>query len=266
MTKPPIPPHLRVQPDITVGVAPSNIIQAPPSPTLPRKQVNLVDAEKEASSANAPAAREPQTHDQLLETIIKETLRPEHGTDPNILRFIANYNLCHDVKQAARDSGLSVHDGKRLIQRPDIYECTQRIAAAGARKFGYDAEEVVAKVKEVIEFDPVDLVDPETGAFYEDISKIPPETRRVIKKLNVINIYEKDPNGVIIGVSSKVLKFEFWDKLKAAEMLGGEKDVFKRQVKVEHEVGSNMRETLLGRLEDAESRKVLKAKDVTNET
>lgn len=237
MTRPPPPPQHR---------------KSPPTTSATQTSSALVD--------DKPS----QTHDQLLEQIIRTTLKPEHATDPNILRFIANYNLCHDVKQAARDSGLSVHDGKRLIQRPDIYECTQRIAAAGARKFGYDAEEVVAKVKEVIEFDPADLIDPKTNAFYEDISQVPPETRRVIKKLTIQNVYDKDPNGIIIGLHSKILKFEFWDKLKAAEMLGGEKEVFKKSLKVEHEVGSNMRETLLGRLEDAESRKVLKAKDVTN--
>lgn len=221
---------------------------------VPRSN-NLVDEEV--------VITEPQTHSELLDQIIRTTLKPEHATDPTILRFIANYNLCKDVKQAAKETGLHVNDGKHLISRPDIYECVQKIAAAGARKFGYDAEEVVEKVKEVINFDPIDLFDPDTGAFYEDLTKVPPETRRVIKKLNVMNVYEKDANGVVIGISGKILKFEFWDKLKAAELLGGEKDVFKKQLKVEHDVGVNMRETLLGRLKDADERKALIAKDVT---
>ena len=224
-----------------------------PPPAPPQEQVQsqaLVNAE------------EPQTHEDLLNTIIKTTLKPIHATDPNILRFIANYNLCKDVKQAAKLSGLHANDGKRLIDRPDIYECIQRIAAAGARKFGYDAEEVVAKVKEVIDFDPVDLVDPETGVFYEDLQSVPPETRRVIKKLVVQNIYDKDPNGVVTGIHSKILKYEFWDKLKAAEMLGQEKEVFTKKLKVEHEVGENMKDTLLGRLEAADERRMLKARVV----
>jgi hypothetical protein len=208
-------------------------------------------------------AKDSLTTPDIVQQIIASTLTPLHATDPKVLLFIANYNLTKDVKQAARQSGLHANDGKHLINRKDIYDCIQKIAQAGSRKFGYDAEEVVAKVKEVIEFDPIDLIDPSNGTFFEDISQIPAEARRVIKKLTVQNVYDKDPNGVIIGLHSKILKFEFWDKLKAAEMLGGEKDIFKRQVKVEHDVGTNMRETLLGRLEDADSRKALKAKDVT---
>lgn len=206
-----------------------------------------------------------KTHETIYDQVIRSTLKPEHATDPFILRFISNYSVCKDVKQAARDAGLTAIDGRRLISYPDIYECVQRIATMNARKYGYDAEEVVAKVKEIIEFDPIDLFDPDTNSFYEDLNQIPPETRRVIKKLNVMNIYEKDPNGMVTGVKGKILKFEFWDKLKAAEMLGQEKEVFKKQVKVEHDVGKNMKDTLLGRIKDAEERKLLAAKDVTGE-
>lgn len=226
----------------------------PPQPPRPPSNTSLlVDQQSEPIVS----------HDELLNQIIKDTLLPIHATDPNILRFIANYNMCHDVKQAAKLSHLHAIDGKRLINRPDIYECIQRLAAAGSRKFGYDAEEVIAKVKEVVDFDPIDLYDPSTNSFYEDLQNIPPESRRVIKKLVVQNIYDKDPNGVITGIHSKILKFEFWDKLKAAEMLGQEKEIFTKRLKVEHDVGSNMKDTLLGRLEAAEERKVLKAKDVT---
>lgn len=244
-----------------------NSIPSLPSP--PTQDINLVAKEDPLLFRDTKhllpeevVIKEPMTHKELLDQIISTTLKPEHYADPNILRFIANYNVCKDVKQAAKEAGLHVKDGHNLINRPDIYDCIQKIAAAGSRKFGYDADEIVEKVKEVVNFDPVDLFDPETGAFYEDLTKVPPEIRRVIKKLNVINVYEKDDNGIVIGVSGKILKFEFWDKLKAAEMLGSEKDVFKKQVKVEHDVGVNMKQTLLGRLEAAEERKALAAKDV----
>lgn len=243
MRQPPVPPHLRSTPQ-----APLDIQKTQTQKSEPVKA--LVD-------------EAPLTTDQIIQQIISTTLTPIHATDPKVLLFISNYNLCKDVKQAARLSGLHANDGKHLINNKDIYQCIQQIAQAGSRKFGYDAEEVVSKVKEVLEFDPADLINPETQAFYEDISQVPAETRRVIKKLTIQNVYDKDPNGIIIGIHSKILKFEFWDKLKAAEMLGGEKEVFKKSLKVEHEVGSNMRETLLARIEDADNRKVLKAKDVT---
>ncbi len=257
----PIPPEFRVK------EGPQDLAQDPieifgVNPPVHPHKVKPRDDLPKPFTPSLVNTEESQTHEELLDTIIRTTLRPEHGTDPNILRFIANYNLTKDVKQAARDSGLTATDGKRLIQRPDIYECVQRIAAAGARKFGYDAEEIVAKVKEVIDFDPVELYNPESGAFHEDINLVPPEIRRVIKKMTVQNIYDKDPNGVIIGVHSKILKYEFWDKLKAAEMLGQEKEVFKKKMDVSHDIGSNMKDTLLGRIEAADERRALKAKDV----
>lgn len=212
-----------------------------------------------------PAEDSSLTHQELMDQIIRTTLKPVHATDANVLQFISNYNLCHDVKQAAKMSGLHARDGKNLINNKDIYECIQRIAAAGSRKFGYDAEEVVSKVKEILDVDPAELYNAEVGAFYEDINSIPPELRRAIKKLNVINIYEKDPNGVIIGIQSKILKYEFYDKIKAAELLGSEKEIFKRKVDVTHDVGTNMRDTLLGRLEAAEQAKMIKARDVSGE-
>ncbi len=148
------------------------------------------------------------SHNSIYDQVISSTLKPEHATDPNILRFISNYAISKDVKQAAKEAGLSAIDGRRLISYPDIYDCVSKIANMNARKYGYDAEEVVQKVKEVLEFDPVDLFNPATGGYYEDLNDIPPETRRVIKKLNVMNVYEKDPNGVITGISGKILKFD----------------------------------------------------------
>jgi len=250
---PPIPPHLR---------EPKTFIEA----TKDLMEEGIKKLTQSSEKATLLVDETPLTTTDIINQIISTTLKPIHATDPKVLLFISNYNLCKDIKQAARLSGLHANDGKHLINNKDIYECIQKIAAAGSRKFGYDAEEVVAKVKEVIDFDPVDLVNPDTGVFYEDISQVPAETRRVIKKLTIQNVYDKDPNGVVIGIHSKILKFEFWDKLKAAEMLGGEKEVFKKSLKVEHEVGSNMRETLLARIEDADNRKVLKAREVKDET
>jgi hypothetical protein len=236
----------------------------PPSARIPTHQP-LTPSQPTSILVDEKPNEDSLTHQELMDQIIRTTLKPVHATDPNVLKFISNYNLCHDVKQAAKLSGLHANDGKHLINNKDVYECIQRIAAAGSRKFGYDAEEVVSKVKEILDVDPAELFNSEVGAFYEDINEIPPELRRAIKKLNVVNIYDKDPNGVIIGIHSKILKYEFYDKIKAAELLGSEKEIFKRKVDVTHDVGTNMRDTLLGRLEAAEQAKMIKARDVTGE-
>lgn len=224
-------------------------------------RTNAHEKRKEDIKADITALTRTSLYNEIMQT----TLKPVHASDPYVIRFITNYTLCNDVRQAAKEAGLNARDGRVLISYPDVYECVQKIANMNARKYGYDAEEVVSKVREVIDIDPADLFNPNTGGYFEDINDIPPETRRAIKKFHVMNVYDKDENGVVTGISGKILKIEFWDKLKAAELLGSEKDVFKKQVKVEHDVGVNMRDTLLGRLRDAEEQRELIMRDVTHE-
>ena len=118
------------------------------------------------------------------QSIISKTLKPIHATDPNILRFIDNYLYCRDAKQAARLSGLNGKDGTNLMNRKDIAKCIQKITALAIRKYGYDAEEVVERVKEVAFVDPAEVQNPD-GSFISALRDIPSEVRRAIKKMKV---------------------------------------------------------------------------------
>lgn len=187
--------------------------------------------------------REFSLEDTETNAIIKTMLKPIHATDPNILRFIDNYLVCRDAKQAARLSGLHARDGLTLLERKDVYECIQKITESGVRKFGYDAAEIVEKVKEVVFLDPAEVQN-EDGSFIDNLHDIPPEVRRAIKKMEVKNFYEGDENG-IPRYAGKVIKYEFYDKMPAVQMLGREKDTFKEKKVVEHNVGKNMRDVLL---------------------
>jgi len=202
----------------------------------------------EFSSTN----REFEVEEDETQKIISKTLKPIHATDPNILRFIDNYLYCRDAKQAARLSGLNGKDGSNLMNRKDIVKCIQKITALGIRKYGYDAEEIVERVKEVAFIDPAEVQN-EDGSFINNFRDMPPEVRRAIKKMKVRNDWQIDPNGMKT-ITGEIIEIEFWDKLKAVELLSREKATFKATSVVEHGVSKDMREVLLASTKKAQDR------------
>lgn len=175
--------------------------------------------------------------------ILRKCLRPEHATDPNVMRFIANYLDCREISQAARAAGLKPSDGRNLLKRPDIHEAIRQITERAVFKDGFDAGEVIERVKEIMRTDPADLQN-DDGSFKESLKDVPPELRRGIKKFKAKNIWGVDPNGMKV-ITGSLIEVEFWDKMKAVELLGREKEIFKEKHTVTHEIAKNMSDTLL---------------------
>lgn len=175
--------------------------------------------------------------------ILRTTLLPEHHEDPNVLLFIRHYLDCRDPGQAAKLAGLHPASGKKLRSRPDIHNCITKLTERVLNKYGFDAAEVVEKVKEIAFFDPADL-EREDGSFIKHLREMPPEVRRNIKKLKVKNFFETDPNGMKVK-AGEILEYEFYDKTKHLELLGREKELFKETKKVEHGLTENMASLLL---------------------
>lgn len=205
--------------------------------------------------AEAPAEPGTETHrltdDETLH-ILKNELRREHFQDRTVLTFIDSYMRCRNCAEASRDAFISYGRGQSLLRCMDIFNAITKLTAKATMKYGYSAEEVVERVKEVANVDPADIEDPETGAFRTKLSLIPPETRRAIKKFKARNTYFLDPNNQIITdergnriVETEIIEVEFWDKMKGTELLGREKDLFVEKKKVEHDVGKNMSTFLL---------------------
>lgn len=235
----PLPPHMR---------------QAPPQATkvegLQSSEAISANAENKPPATLAPydppgTAIVQDTKMSLDETeaILDMELIPQHRADPNIIRFIKNYLLCRDINQAARESGLKPRDGQNLRRRPDIHQAIVKITDAAVFKHGYDAAEVVERVKEIAGIDPVELENPD-GTFKKSLTEIPAQARRAIKKFKAKNIFGIDPNGMRTVVG-ELIEVEFWDKMKAVELLGREKEMFKESKKVTHDISNNMRDTLL---------------------
>lgn len=175
--------------------------------------------------------------------ILDECLSPSHRHDPNVVRFILKYLLCRDPRQAAVEIGLHPSDGFSLRRQKDIHNAIVKITDKSVMKHGYDASEVVERVKEIAGVDPI-VFENMDGSFVESLRDVPAEARRAVKKFKAKNLYETDPNGMRVVVG-KLIEVEMWDKMKAVELLGREKEVFKETRKVEMEIGKNMSSVLL---------------------
>lgn len=201
----------------------------------------------------AEANNSPRVNADEVGFILQSTLLPEHHQDPNILAWINKYLICRDARQAAKEVGLTPSSGEHLKRRPDIYRAITAITEKALIKYGYDAAEVVEKVKEIAFIDPIEF-EREDGTFKESLREIAPEARRAIKKFVAKNIYEKDPNGMGIVVG-KLMTVEFYDKQASLKALGGEKDVFVEKKKIEHTVSGSMKDILLASTKRADDHK-----------
>lgn len=190
-------------------------------------------------------------HDDIS-FILQDTLTPGHYANAEVKRFIKAYLQCRDTRQAAKEAHVKHASALAMLQRQDIRNAIDKITDQALLRFGLDPNEIVEKVKEIAFFDPATLCKPD-GTIIENMHEIPPETRRAIKKFTAENIYDKDPNGMPI-IKGRLIKVEFWDKLRGNELLGREVDLFKETTKVTHDVSSNMKEILLESKARAEQR------------
>lgn len=174
--------------------------------------------------------------------ILKDTLLPEHHRSQQVITFIAVYMRSRSTKQASEAARIPTVTGMALRNRPDVHAAITRLTEKSVNKFGFDASEVVERVKEISSMDPIELENPD-GSF-KKMSEIPAEARRAIKKLKVKNIYGVDPNGMPQKIG-EIIEYEMHDKLKAHELLGREKDLFKEKKTVEHDITKDMASVLL---------------------
>lgn len=179
--------------------------------------------------------------------ILDATLKDKHRNDEKCILFIESFVRCRNIRQASNEAGVRPDVGYKYRHSKDVASAIQKITDKAIMKYGFDGEEIVERVKEVVDFDPIDLVNPD-GTYKESLAEIPAEARRVIKKFKAKNLYDKieDINGmkktIIVG---KLIEVEFYDKLKGAELLGSEKGQFKKTTRVEHALSDNMAEHLL---------------------
>lgn len=204
---------------------------------------------------------EETTLDEQFSLIFRTTLSRRHSMDSTILKFILAYVECRHVGQAAKEVGITTREGNNLIAHKDIYESIRKITELSAVKDGYEAQSLVNRMREVVDFDPIEILN-DDGSF-KLLSEMRPEARRVLTKFKLRNIYEEDPNGMRTGkVIGQTLEVELAKKEKPVEFLSRDKGIFKETKKIEHDIADNMGNILLGRVRAADDR-LLAMKDVS---
>lgn len=236
----------------------------PPPPNSNRSSKAQAQAAESLTIDPFPAPPEPEDprmkDEQILE-IFRRTLRRDQIDDPQIIKFILAWVVTRSNPDSAEAAGFKRGTGSYWRGRPEIHKAIEEITAIAVVKHGYDASEMIERAKEIATLDPIEFQNPD-GSFKTHLSEIRPEARRAIKKFRAKNIFGVDNNGMKI-VIGQMIDVEVWDKLKGIELLGSEKNIFKKTTVVQHDVTSNMSELLLGSEKRAEERKLLMSRDVT---
>ena len=194
--------------------------------------------------------------DEEMDMLFKSYLRADQYEDKRVIKFILCYLETRNASEAARQSGAPASTRKK----PEVHACIGAIDNKAMMKYGYDAHELIERLKSIATFDPINLENPD-GSYKTHFSQMDFQTRMAIKKFKVKNIFGEDSNGMKI-VIGQIIEVEPYDVVQTSELLGTEKNVLKRTTKVEHDVTTNMKELLLGSQKRAEERLALRAKPV----
>lgn len=189
------------------------------------------------------ADRDGRLTDDETSFILESSLRTKHREDHKVIEFIDNFIRCKDIGQASAETGVARSVGYKWRYQKDIALAIQRLIDKSAVKHGMDSSEILERVAEQVNFDPIMLQNPD-GTFKSNMHDIPPEARRNIKEFEAKNIWGEDRNGVKIIVG-ELIKVKFYDKQKAVELIGKEKEMFKNTTKVEHTISNDMANILL---------------------
>lgn len=185
--------------------------------------------------------------DDEVNVILDNTLDDKYREDPHTLAFIEAFVRCKHIGQASEEAGIAPSLGYKIRHRKSVALAIQKLNDRAVIKYGFDGAEIMERTKEIVDFDPI-MVQNADGTFKSNFHDMSPEARRNIKKLKAKNIYSQveDINGIktkiIVG---EVIEYEFYDKMKAIDMAGKEKDMFKTTTKVEHTVSKDMASLLL---------------------
>lgn len=203
-----------------------------------------------------PAPSNGELTENESNVIFTATLKPNHRSNPSIISFIEAFIRCKSISQAAEEAGVKPELGYSWRHRKDIANCIQKLTDKSIMKYGCDSTEIFQRVKELTDFDPIELMN-QDGTFKDNLHDVRPEARRCLKSMKVKNLYNQveDLNGmkdrIIIG---KLIEYQFYDKIKASELVGREKEMFKNTTKVEHTVTKDMASILLDSAKRADER------------
>lgn len=196
------------------------------------------------------------TINEKISHIFATTLSQRHQQDKVIMAYIMKYVDCRHNGEASRSVGIAAHEGNNLRKHADVAEAIKKVAALATEEFGFAADDLVQRLKDIADFDPLDIYDQDTGLF-KHIKDLPFEARMSIREFECENVMEKDANGIETGrVISQVLKYKFYDRPDQVKVLGREKNLFKERKVVENNVTHSLNTKLLAGLQRAEQGRI----------
>lgn len=226
----------------------------PPLPPMPKNMREALERVEGLTPSTLPPIPEPHKREEngeLTENeyrfILDAELTKKRRDNPIVLQFIDCFMRCKNINQASDECGIAHSLGYRIRHYKDVSVAMQKLTEKSAIKYGFDASEIMERTKELVDFDPIMLMNPD-GTFKSNLHDIKPEARRSLKKMKVKNLYtnEEDINGlktkIIVG---ELIEYEFYDKLKAIELSGKEKEMFKNTTVQEHTISKDMKSILL---------------------
>lgn len=116
--------------------------------------------------------------------ILDATLKPKSRRDPIILAFIDEFIRCKNIAESSTAVGIKASEGYKIRHRLDVANAIQKLIDKSAIKYGFDASEIMERTKEIVDFDPISVQNPD-GTFKNNFHDIDPAARRNIKKLKV---------------------------------------------------------------------------------
>lgn len=151
-------------------------------------------------------------------------------------RFIAEYLVDANAKQAAIRAGYSPKtaesQGSRLLRNAKVKSALEAKQGKVADKLDLKAEDVIKRLVEVLDFDIGKAFDAQGRLLA--LTDMPEEIRRCISSIETDELYVGGgERKVEIG---QVRKVKFWDKLKAAELLGKNLQLWLEKQQIDHNV------------------------------
>lgn len=114
-----------------------------------------------------------------------------------------------------------------------VWDHVKQALADRARDHKLDAKFVLNRLAQIVDADPLDIIDEDTGA-YLPVHDWPLVWRRMLTGADIQELHELDAAGRRHKIG-EIVKYRFPDRLKAFELLGKHVDIqaFKDQVKTE---------------------------------
>ena len=143
------------------------------------------------------------------------------------------------------------------MKKAGVFLVIQGLTEISMRDRRIDKSAVVERVAECIDSDIRDFQD-ENGQWVQNLNELDPEITRTIKDVKIKKNY--DPAGNYL--SSEIVDITLYDKLKAAELLGREVELFKQR-SVQEVKGKVSLEVGLREAEERYKERIGQMKDVT---